>query len=80
MRNKFQKNSKNYRKSAINELTRSKVRLFYLCYITTSYRRRQIIILLGIVVTRTLVRVDGKSYYEIIINGIMSEVTRYVFE
>lgn len=25
-------------------------------------------------------RVDGKSYYEIIINGIMSEVTRYVFE
>lgn len=41
---------------------------------------RQIIILLGVVATRALVRVDRKSYYEIIINGIMSEVTRYVFE
>lgn len=41
---------------------------------------RHIIILSGVVATRALVRVDGKSYYEIIINGIMSEVTRYVFE
>lgn len=29
---------------------------------------------------RALVRADIKSYYEIIINGIMVEVTRYVFE
>lgn len=44
---------------------------------------RQIIIPLtkrGRIATRALVLVDGKSYYEIIINGIMLEVTRYVFE
>lgn len=44
---------------------------------------RQIIIFpteAGWRIATALVRVDGKSYYEIIINGIMSEVTRYVFE
>lgn len=80
MRDEFRNNDTNYRRDKIDMSTCVGTFILLLLRSDALQEARQIIILQGMVATRALVRVDGKSYYEIIINGIMSEVTRYVFE